>query len=152
MTAESITVTEVWLRAEGVSKAKARQFRDFSADAVAHEWQAEIPPRGSLPEPERQKRIGGLLDRWEVRPPIAPSPVALPRDGLLSEQEAQRRAQAIALADTSEQELALLAGEIWAGASDDQALDYLASWRVRQVYLAEGAAPELRKRSVVEEP
>jgi hypothetical protein len=68
-TAASPTVTEIWLRAEGVSKKKARQFAAFDINAVQQQWAEDIPPAGRLPESARQQRIGRLLDRWEVRPP-----------------------------------------------------------------------------------
>ena len=94
----ALTVSEIWLRAEGVSRKKARQFRDFDPHAVEHEWQSEIPAQGSLPEFERQKRIGGLLDRWEVRPPALPPPdPPPPADQHYVADEAPEYAQARAL-------------------------------------------------------
>lgn len=89
------TAAEIWMRGQGVSKKKARQFHDFDPNAVELEWGTEIPPKGSVPEVERQKRIGGLLDRWEIRPPaIPPPPPAEQHEGA---DEAPEYAQARAL-------------------------------------------------------
>ncbi len=63
------TATEIWLRGQGVSKKKARQLRDLNPHAIEAVWNATIPAEGSMPTDERNKRIGGLLDRWEVAPP-----------------------------------------------------------------------------------
>ena len=94
-TAHAQTVTEIWLRAEGVSKKKAKLYSGFDIHAVQHEWNETIPARGQVAEPERQKRIGGLLDRWEVRPPALP-PAAPAAQAYVAE-EAAEYAQARAL-------------------------------------------------------
>jgi hypothetical protein len=131
-------VTEIWLRAEGVSKKKAHEYRAFPIAAVEREWRETIPARGSAPEQERQKRIGGLLDRWEVRPPhsLAP-PAAHQRAPLLSSEDAQRRARALAPDDTTEDELALLVLDLEEGRSDNQALDAFETRRWRRSHLRE---------------
>lgn len=130
-----MTVTQIWLRAEGVSKKKAQQFRDFSVEAVQHEWNAEIPARGGTSEAERQRRIGGLLDRWEVRPPRLPAPAAPATGPACTPDEAGRRARAVAPADADADEIASIALDIEAGLSDAQALDAFEARRWRAAHL-----------------
>jgi hypothetical protein len=121
-----------------VSKKKAHQYRDFPIAAVEREWRETIPARGTVPESERQLRIGGLLDRWEVRPPQTPATAAvLQRAPLLSSEDAQRRGRALALDDTTEEEFALLVLDLEEGASDDLALDAFETRRWRRSHLRE---------------
>ncbi len=91
------TVSEIWLRGEGVSKKKARLFCDFDIHAVQYEWNESIPAKGSAPEPERQKLIGRLLDRWEIKPPTLPLPPAAPAVQAYVAEEAAEYTQARAL-------------------------------------------------------
>lgn len=129
MTGESLTAAEVWLRAEGVSRKKAHQFRLFDPVAVASEWRAEIPPKGAVADRERQKRIGGLLDRWEVRPPQVPPP-ARPRAPLPFEQ-ALLQAREL-LPDAGAGELERLAADLAEGVDPEQALASLQQHRAFQ--------------------
>jgi len=129
----SPTVTEIWLRAEGVSKKKSFQFRDFPIDAIQAEWNAEIPRKGSVAEEQRQQRIGRLLDRWEVRPPSLAVPSAISQCDPLEEQrqrlwsDAYQRACALLGRGAPWQDMAIVINAIVEGASDDQALDALAA-------------------------
>jgi len=122
-------VTEIWLRAEGVSKKKALQFRDFDALVVEYEWNAEIPRRGSIAETERQQRIGRLLDRWEVRPPELPATLTeQPHDTGEADRQnelyrsAHFRAQALLGPGAPWQDMAHVVQALVDGATDDQAL------------------------------
>jgi hypothetical protein len=128
-TALTPTVTEVWLRAQGVSKKKARQFRDFDAAATQHEWETEIPAKGSVPEGERQHLIGRLLDRWEVRPPTLPPPPASAQqndDEAIQRNAAYRdahwHAQELLGPGAAYQDMAIVVEALVAGATDAQAL------------------------------
>ena len=132
LTAVTPTATEVWLRAQGVSKKKARQFAAFDPQATQHEWDETIPIKGSVPEIERQQRIGGLLDRWEVRPPALPPPPAEQQ----RDDEAERRSEAYRNAHwhagellgpgAAFQDMAIVVNALVEGASDAQALAELA--------------------------
>ena len=86
-----------------------------------------------MPEIERQKRIGGLLDRWEVRPPQREPAPAEPKEGGedqgLNEiyREAHWRARALIGPGAPIGAMAIVVEAIVNGASDDQALDQLAA-------------------------
>jgi hypothetical protein len=132
--AVALTVTEVCLRAQGVSKKKARQFAHFDPHTTQHEWEAKLPTKGSMPEVDRQKLIGRLLDRWEVRPPALPPPADPPHDT-----EAYRRAELYRSAHFRAKDLlgpgapladmAIVVEALVAGASDAQALTALEAER-----------------------
>jgi hypothetical protein len=132
------TVAEVWLRAQGVSKKKAFQFRDFDPDATQSEWEAEIPSKGSVPEDERQKKIGGLLDRWEVRPPALPPMLSAPAHpdedaSAAARQDAYRtahwHAKELLGHGVAFQDMAIVVEALVGGATDAEALACLAAER-----------------------
>ena len=115
-------MTEIWLRAEGVSKKKARLFCDFDIHAVQHEWNEAIPARGQVAEPERQKRIGGLLDRWEVKPPTLPPPTTPAAQAYVAEEAPEYAPARALLPDGTPLELHYLLLLLEAGTAPSEAL------------------------------
>lgn len=115
-------MTEIWLRSEGVSKKKARLYSGFDIHAVQHEWNEAIPARGQVAEPERQKRIGGLLDRWEVRPPTIPTPAAPAAQSYVAEEAAEYAQARALLANGTPLELHYLYLLLEAGTAPTEAL------------------------------
>ena len=115
-------MTEIWLRSEGVSKKKARLYSGFDIHAVQHEWNETIPAHGQVAEAERQKRIGGLLDRWEVRPPTIPTPAAPAAQAYVAEEAAEYAQARALLPDSTPLELHYLFVLLEAGTAPSEAL------------------------------
>lgn len=93
--------------------------------------------RSRLAYLERDPKLlpGAIVKSLRVDPPRAPAPRL--SSARTSFAEAERRARAIAPADATEDEIAILAAELEEGACDDQALDLLATRRWRANHLSQ---------------
>jgi hypothetical protein len=125
--AEITTATGRWMVQKGFGLDRAYKCQHLPlADC-----QADFERRWELGQ-----RHGAIGDAWLVAPPPHPAPAADPqRIPLLSSADSARRARAIA-ADATMEEIAMLAVEMEEGATDDQALDWLARHRAFQAQWA----------------
>ncbi len=130
-TPPQLTVTEIWLRAQGVSKKKARQFRAFDPHAVEMVWSSEISGATGT---ERDHKIGRLLDRWEVAPPVLPRPAASAHVWPETDDPAAT-ARTIAPDDATSEEIAMLTDELRLDGDANRALDRLYTVRWQAAHL-----------------
>ena len=117
-----MTVTEIWLRSMDVGKKKARLYSGFDIYAVQHEWNESIPAKGSVLEAERQKLIGRLLDRWEIRPPALPLPPVPAAQAYVAEEAPEYAPARALLPDGTPLELHYLLLLLEAGTAPSEAL------------------------------